>query len=77
MSTDFYDAMGLMRTQELLQADRYYGVDQYWGTVIDYGFSKTREEALDKWGYERVLSDAVRVVRMTRPLVITSVFAGA
>lgn len=77
MSTDFYDALGLVRTQELLQADRYYGVDQYWGTVIDYGFSKTREEALAKWGYERVLSDAVRVVRMTRPLVITAVFAGA
>ena len=77
MSTDFYDALGLVRTQELLQADRFYGVDQYWGTVIDYGFSKTREEALEQWGYERVLSDTVRVIRMTRPLVITSVFAGA
>jgi LmbE family N-acetylglucosaminyl deacetylase len=77
ISTDFYDALGILRTQELLQADRYYAVDQYWGTVIDYGFSKTREEALQQWGYERVLSDTVRVVRMTRPLVITSVFVGA
>ena len=77
MTTDFYDALGLIRTQELLAADRYYGVDQYWTSVIDYGFSKTREEALDKWGYERVLGEVVRVVRMTRPLVITSVFAGA
>ncbi len=77
MSTDFYDALGLVRTQELLQSDRFYGVQQFWGTVIDYGFSKTREEALEKWGYERVLSDSVRVVRMTRPLVITSVFVGA
>jgi LmbE family N-acetylglucosaminyl deacetylase len=77
MSTDFYDALGIVRTQELLQADRYYGVQQFWGTVIDYGFSKTREEALQQWGYERVLSDTVRVVRMTRPLIITSVFAGA
>jgi LmbE family N-acetylglucosaminyl deacetylase len=77
MSTDMYDEMGLVRTQELLQADRYYGVDQYWTRAIDYGFSKTREEALDKWGYDRVLSDVVRVIRMTRPLVITSVFVGA
>ena len=77
MSGDLYDALGLVRTQELLTADRYYGVKQYWTRVIDYGFSKTREEALDKWGYDRVLSDVVRVVRMTRPLVITSVFAGA
>ncbi|MBV9778874.1 MAG: PIG-L family deacetylase [Acidobacteriaceae bacterium] len=77
MSQDLYDALGLVRTQELLASDRYYGVDQYWGRVIDYGFSKTREEALEQWGHDRVLSDVVRVVRMTRPLIITSVFAGA
>ncbi len=77
MSMDLYDSLGLVRTVELLQSDRYYGVDQYWGREIDYGFSKTREEALQKWGYDRVLSDVVRVVRMTRPLVITSVFIGA
>ncbi len=77
MSTELYDALGLVRTQELLASDRYYGVDQYWTGAIDYGFSKTREEALEKWGYDRVLSDVVRVVRMTRPLVIASVFAGA
>lgn len=77
MTNDMYDAMGLIRTQELLAASRYYGVDQYWGRAIDYGFSKTREEALEKWGVDRTLSDVVRVIRMTRPLVITSVFVGA
>jgi LmbE family N-acetylglucosaminyl deacetylase len=77
MSSDMYDREGLVRTQELLQADRYYGVDQYWTRAIDYGFSKTREEALQKWDHERVLADVVRVVRMTHPLVITSVFVGA
>ena len=77
MSPELYDALGLVRTQELLQADRYYGVDQYWANTIDYGFSKTREEALEKWGQDRVLADVVRVIRMTRPLVITSVFVGA
>ncbi len=77
MSPDMYDREGLIRTQELLQADRYYGVDQYWTRAIDYGFSKTREEALAKWDHERVLSDVVRVIRMTHPLVITSVFVGA
>ena len=65
MSADFEDALGLVRTQELLQAGRYYGVDQYWTRAIDYGFSKTREEALDKWQHERVLADVVRVIRMT------------
>ncbi len=77
MSTDLYDALGIMRTQELLAADRYYGVKQYWANTIDYGFSKTREEALQKWNHDRVLADVVRVVRMTRPLILTSVFVGA
>jgi LmbE family N-acetylglucosaminyl deacetylase len=76
MSSDYFDALGLVRTEELLAADRYYGSQQFWTRVIDYGFSKTREEALEKWGHDRVLSDAVRVVRMARPLVITSVFVG-
>jgi LmbE family N-acetylglucosaminyl deacetylase len=76
MSSDYFDALGLVRTEELLAADRYYGTQQFWTGVCDYGFSKTKEEALDKWGHDRVLSDVVRVVRMTRPLVITSVFVG-
>ncbi len=77
MSQDLYDALGLARTEELLIADRYMGVDQYFSRAVDYGFSKTREEAIEKWSHDRVLSDAVRVVRMTRPLVVTSVFVGA
>ena len=76
MSSDYFDALGLVRTEELLAADRYYAAHQYWTRVCDYGFSKTKEEALEKWGHERVLGDVVRVVRMTRPLVITSVFVG-
>src|SRR6202012_1220272 len=49
MSGDFNDALGLIRTQELLAADRYMGVDQMFGSVIDFGFSKTREETLEQW----------------------------
>jgi LmbE family N-acetylglucosaminyl deacetylase len=77
MSSDFWDALGLVRTEELLQADRYYCATQFFTTAADYGFSKTLDEALDKWGGDtRVFSDVVRVVRLTRPLVITSVFVG-
>ena len=76
MSSDYWDALGLVRTEELLAAGQYYDVDQYWTRVCDYGFSKTMQEALEKWGKERVLGDVVRVVRMTRPLVVTSVFVG-
>ncbi len=76
MSADFWDQLGVLRTQELLAADRYYGVHQYWSRAADFGFTKTKEEAMQKWGYDRVLYDSVRVVRMTRPLVVTSVFTG-
>jgi LmbE family N-acetylglucosaminyl deacetylase/tetratricopeptide (TPR) repeat protein len=76
MSSDYWDALGLVRTQELLAAGRYYGVDQYWTRVCDYGFSKTMDEALTKWKHDNLLADVVRVVRMTRPLVVTSVFVG-
>ena len=76
MSANYFDGLGLVRTEELLAADRYYGVDQYWTRVVDYGFSKTKAESIAKWTHDRVLYDVVRVVRMTRPLVITSVFVG-
>ncbi len=76
MSSDADDALGLIRTNELLKADQYYGVDQYWTRVADYGFSKTIEEAFQQWGHDRVLYDAVRAVRINRPLVITASFIG-
>ena len=43
MSADTYDALGLIRTNELLKAGEYYGAKQLWGTEIDFGFSKTQE----------------------------------
>ena len=76
MSPDYFDALGLIRSQELLAADRYYGVDQYFTRVVDYGFSKTKAESIKMWTHDRVLYDVVRIVRMLRPLVITSVFVG-
>ena len=76
MSADFNDALGLIRTQELLAEDRYTGVDQFFGTEVDFGFSKTKEEAFKKWTHDRVLYDAVRSVRLYRPLVLASTFIG-
>ena len=73
-----FDALGLIRTEELLVSNRYYGVDQqYFTTVVDYGFSKLLEEALGKWGRETVLRDVVRIVRMERPTIILSRFQGS
>jgi len=76
MSEDSYDALGLIRTNELLLADQYSGSEQYFATVADYGFSKTKEEALQQWGHDRVLCDVVYAVRRYHPLVLASTFTG-
>lgn len=77
MSPDYWDALGLVRSEELLQAGRYYGLDaQYFTSMADYGFSKSLKEALGQWGHDRVLEQAVRVVRTVRPLIVCSVFVG-
>lgn len=76
MSADDEDALGLIRTNELLMADRYYGAKQLWGTEVDFGFSKTQQEAFSQWGHQRVLYDAVLAVRRVRPQVIIATFVG-
>jgi LmbE family N-acetylglucosaminyl deacetylase len=77
MSSDYWEALGLVRSEELLQAGRYYGLDaQYFTSMADYGFSKSLKEALGQWGHDRVLEQAVRVVRTVRPLIVCSVFVG-
>src|SRR5262245_687424 len=72
-----FDALALIRTDELLTADKYYGVDeQYFSTMIDYGFSKRLDETTEKWGLENAFRDVVRVIRMTRPWIVLSRFQG-
>lgn len=73
---ELYDAIGVIRTEELLAARRYDGAGQFFTRAFDFGFSKSAEETLDYWnGDEMLLSDVVRVIRRFRPDVIVSVFA--
>jgi len=77
IGSELFDAVGLIRTEELLMAGRYYGLDrQYFTTVIDYGFSKRLDETLEKWGREPVLRDVVRIIRRDRPFVLIARFQG-
>src|SRR5215472_1897478 len=71
------DELGILRTLELLQADKYYGVDQRFSHVVDFGYSKTAEETFNKWhGHDVALADLVRAIRTFRPDVLTSRFSG-
>jgi LmbE family N-acetylglucosaminyl deacetylase len=71
-----YEAMGLLRTGELLEACRHYGVELYFSTAFDFGFSKSPDEALAKWGREETLEEMVRFIRTWRPAIIISKFQG-
>jgi len=73
---ELYDALGILRTEELLAAGRYYGVDQMFTRVTDFGFSKRMDETIEHWGKDVVLGDVVRAVRTYRPDVIVSRFHG-
>lgn len=66
--------LGMIRTQELLQARRIDGGRQFFSRANDFGFSKTSDETLRIWDREKVLSDAVWVIRMVRPDVIVTRF---
>ena len=68
------DALGIIRTQELLEARRIDGGEQFFTRAVDFGYSKNPEETFGKWGRQEVLADVVRVVRQFRPDVIITRF---
>lgn len=77
IGSNLLDELGIVRTLELLAADRYYGVEQRFTRVADFGFSKTSEETFEMWhGHDIALGDMVRVIRMFRPEVICTRFQG-
>ncbi len=72
-----FDELGVLRTLELTAADRYYGVEQRFTRVCDFGYSKTATETFEKWGgHDVALGDMVRIIRTMRPDVIVSRFQG-
>ena len=77
VGSNLFDELGILRTLELLAADRYYGVEQRFTRVADFGFSKTPEETFQMWhGHDVALGDMVRVIRTFRPDVICTRFQG-
>lgn len=64
------DALGLIRTQELLAARRIDGAEQFFTRANDFGYSKNPEETFSIWGKDSILADAVWVIRNFKPDVI-------
>ncbi len=77
VGSNLFDVLGVLRTLELMAADRYYGVEQRFTRVADFGFSKSADETFQKWhGHEIPLGDMVRVIRTFHPDVIVARFSG-
>jgi LmbE family N-acetylglucosaminyl deacetylase len=67
--------LGILRSSELSAAMNVEGPHLYFTRVVDFGFSKTLEETLEKWqGLE--LEDMVRAIRMLRPQIVINGWGG-
>ena len=67
---ELFEALGVLRTGELMAMHRIDGAEQYFGRAFEFGYSFSVEETFAKWGREETLGDVVRVVRDFRPDVI-------
>src|SRR5688572_8325175 len=76
LGNEKYEAMGLIRTGELLEAGKIYGVETYFSTVFEFGFSKSAPETLSKWNHEATLEEVVRFIRFWRPTIVISKWQG-
>ena len=69
------ERLGVIRTEELLDARRIDHARQFFTRAIDFGFSKTADETLHIWGHDKILADVVWVIRNFRPDVIVTRFS--
>jgi LmbE family N-acetylglucosaminyl deacetylase len=77
IGSNLSDVLGVLRAEELLASDQYYGVQERFSRVADFGFSKSADETFNKWGgHDTALADLVRVIRTFRPDVLVPRFSG-
>ena len=69
-------ALGLLRSQELVAARAIDGAQQFFTRGFDFGYTRSLEETNQYWPPDTLTKDAVRIVRRFRPHVIVSVFSG-
>ncbi|MGE0813162.1 MAG: PIG-L family deacetylase [Vicinamibacterales bacterium] len=74
---EIFEALAVLRTEELLAVHKFDGAEQYFTRAVDFGYSFSIDETLEKWGGQVILGDYVRMIRTIRPDVIVGfVFDG-
>ena len=69
---EIFEALGVLRTEELAALHRFDGAEQYFTRAVDFGYSFSIEETFEKWGRDEITGDFVRLIRTIRPDVITA-----
>ncbi len=67
---ELFEALGVLRTEELMAVHRHDDAEQYFSRAYEFGYSFSVEETFDKWGKDEILADVVEVVRRFRPDVM-------
>jgi LmbE family N-acetylglucosaminyl deacetylase len=73
---EIFQALGVLRTEELLAVHRFDGAEQYFTRAVDFGYSFSIEESIEKWGRAEIVGDYVRHIRSLRPDVIAGFVCG-
>ena len=73
---ELFQALGVLRTEELLAVHRFDGAEQFFTRAVDFGYSFSVEESIEKWGREAIVGDYVRLIRTIRPDVIVGFLCG-
>nr|WP_238566096.1 PIG-L family deacetylase [Nonlabens ulvanivorans] len=68
------EQLGMIRTQELLEARHRDGGEQFFTRANDFGYSKHPDETLEIWNQQEVLEDMVQIIRTFKPDVIINRF---
>ena len=74
IGTELRELLGVIRTQELLEARKIDGGEQFFTRANDFGFSKVPDETLKIWNKNEVLEDMTYIVRKFKPDVIINRF---
>lgn len=74
IGTEKGELLGLLRTQELLEARKIDKGRQWFTRALDFGYSKTATETLKFWDKQEILSDVVWAIRKNRPEIIITRF---
>ena len=68
------ELLGVIRTQELIEARKIDGGEQLFTRANDFGFSKNPEETLAIWDKNQVLADVILAIRKFQPDIIINRF---